>query len=251
MAVIVTNLTSTQLILPLPLNTVIQAHMAEEFPYVEFDTLLNDARFIDFIGRDLISVVNRDDRVDELEYKDVPIGTDYLEIADSEDEYNKKKINLSDIQGTITDATLTAAGLMSALDKTHLEELLAMLDTPAVKVADYATSTGDTVPTTVADGYALPTTGFKETIAFAATITAAGAATITGVIWLWQSLATVAAWYPIRSITLGNEDAVVADTDQLIGGVAEITWPRGVTRVKWQTISETGAPSARNITITA
>ena len=52
-------------------------------------------------------------------------------------------------------------------------------------------------------------------------------------------------------MTFGNAAAVAADADQLTGAVAEITWPRGVTRICWQTTAETGAPSARRMTITA
>jgi hypothetical protein len=251
MATTVLNLTSADLILPLPVNQRVPAGGSLYLPYVEYDVLTNDPRFADMIARAIIRLDSQDNRVDTLEVKAEPVGLDYLEIADSEADWAKKKATLASLIDMIPVATITTPGLMSALDKTHLEELLAMLDTPAVQVADYATTTSDLTPTVVTDGFPLPITGFKETIVFAATIMAAGAATITGIVWLWQALATVPAWYPLRSITLGNEAVVVADTDQLVGSVAEITWPRGVTRVTWQTISETGTPSDRNITITA
>jgi hypothetical protein len=110
----------------------------------------------------------------------------------------------------------------------------------------------EAAPTAVGDGVPLPATGAKETIALYADITAAGASTIIGIIWLYCALPSVGStWFPTRQITLGNAAAVIADTTGAIGAVAEISWPDGASRVAWQGLDDTGSPTHRYITVVA
>jgi hypothetical protein len=124
-------------------------------------------------------------------------------------------------------------------------------DVAAALVNDASCKDAASAPSTVADGFPLPSQGAKELIALACTITAAASGTVTGTLWYWNALATTAAWYPIRALTFGNPAAIAADTTQALGGIAEVTWPKGATRVYWQTTASTGTPSAARMTITA
>jgi hypothetical protein len=132
-------------------------------------------------------------------------------------------------------------------DPVHVAET----PSPPVLVGERVSVIADAAPVDANSGHALPTSGPKEVIAFHLTVTTPlTAATMTGTMWLFQSLGT-AGWYPLRAVTLGNAAAVAADADQLTGSVAEVTWPPGVTRVAWQGTAESDAAGEYRVTITA
>jgi hypothetical protein len=137
MACTVINLTTSALLLPLPLNTTVPAGGQVQSDHVAYDDLTNDQRYIDLIDRGIISVLNEDFPTQELVLKAVPVATDILEISDSAAAWQKKRATIGSVSGLvnhaanhrgggideIAGATIALAGLMSAADKVVLDEV--------------------------------------------------------------------------------------------------------------------------------
>jgi hypothetical protein len=155
MSVTIRNLTSGILPLPHPLTDLLRQGEEKTYTNVSFDDVYNSRSYVDLIARGIITLVNDEEKIEDFPEKVVTAAADIVLIEDSAAAYSKKKVQLGNLVGlaahapthkgggtdVIDSATVALAGLMSATDKTLLDEM-----TGGQFFADVRNETGVPIP---------------------------------------------------------------------------------------------------------